>query len=78
VCLIRIRSRRSLHFLVGLLVPVNIRETLLEVVIGACLREEGLSLLVERKSAPKFFRVFAMSTKLTNLGGLEEEGVVEC
>ena len=45
--------------------------------VAPYLEEEELGALVERKSAPKFFRVFAMSVKLTNFAA-DKEGVVEC
>jgi hypothetical protein len=69
--------------LVGLLVPIKLlvlveaRETPLEIDVAPCLEEEELGALTERKSAPEFFRVFAMSTKLTNFAA-DKEGVVEC
>jgi hypothetical protein len=46
--------------LVGLLVLVRARETLLDP------EEEVLDALAEQKFTPKFFRVFAKSVKLTN------------
>jgi hypothetical protein len=82
-CSTSIRSRRSSYFLVGLLVLVELldlveaRETLLELNIAPYLEEEELRTLVERKSTPKFFRVFAMSTKLTDFVA-NEEGTIEC
>jgi hypothetical protein len=45
--------------------------------IAPYLEEEELGVLAEWKSTPKFFRVFAMSTKLTDFV-VDEEGVVEC
>jgi hypothetical protein len=62
---------------VELLVPVEARETPLEIDVAPHPEEEELSALAERKSAPEFFRVFAMSAKLTDFGA-DEEGVVEC
>ena len=78
-----IRSRWSSRFLVGLLVLIELlvlveaRETPLEIDVAPCLEEEELGALAERKSAPEFFRVFAMSAKLTDFVA-DEEGVVEC
>ena len=40
------------------------------------LEEEELGTLVELKSTPKFFRVFAISTKLTDF--IVDEGTIEC
>jgi N-acetylmuramic acid 6-phosphate (MurNAc-6-P) etherase len=42
--------------------------------------EEVLAVLAGRKSAPEFFRVFAMSAKVTDLGAEEEdpEDLEEC
>ena len=37
--------------------------------------EEGPGALVERKSAPKFFRVFTMSAKVTDLEPEPDEGI---
>ena len=62
---------------IELLVLVEARETPLEIDVAPHLEEEELSALVERKSTPEFFRVFAMSAKLTDFG-VDEEGVVEC
>ena len=41
-----------------------------------CLKEGVLSVLAKRKSAFEFFKVFAMSAKLTNFVA-EEKGIVE-
>jgi hypothetical protein len=82
-CSTSIRSRWSSRFLVGLLVPIELpvlveaRETPLEIDVAPHLEEEELGALAERKSAPEFFRVFTMSTKLTDFA-VDEEGVVEC
>ncbi len=76
-CSTSIRSRRSSRFLVVLLVLVEARETLPEIDVAPRLEEEGPGALAERKTAPEFFRVFAMSTKLTNFA-VDEEGAVEC
>ena len=69
--------------MVGLLVPielpvlVEVRETPPEIDVALCPEEEELGALAEWKSAPEFFRVFAMSAKLTDFAA-DEEGVVEC
>jgi hypothetical protein len=69
--------------LVGLLVPIKLpvlveaRETLPKIDIALRLEEEELGVLTEWKSVPEFFRVFTMSTKLTNFA-VDKEGVVEC
>ena len=69
--------------MIGLLVPIELlvlveaRETPLEIDVTPYLEEEELGALVEWKSTPEFFRVFAMSTKLTDFR-VDEEGVVEC
>ena len=69
--------------MVGLLVPiellvlVKVRETPLEINVAPYLEEEELGALVEWKSTPEFFRVFTMSTKLTDFV-VDKEGVVEC
>ena len=82
-CSTGIRSRRSSRFLVGLLVPIELpvsveaRETPPEIDVAPRPEEEELGALAERKSAPEFFRVFAMSAKLTDFAA-DEEGVVEC
>ena len=62
---------------IELLVLVEVRETPPEIDVAPCLEEEELGALAEWKSTPEFFRVFAMSTKLTNFA-VDEEGVVEC
>src|SRR5271169_4538778 len=70
-CSTGIRSRRSSRFLVGLLVLVGARETPPDP------EEEVSDALAERKSAPEFFRVFAISAKLTDFavdGGV----AIEC
>jgi hypothetical protein len=56
------------------LVLVNASETPL---METHLEEEVPAVLVGRKSAPKFFRVFTMSAKVTDLGA-EEEDLEEC
>ena len=75
-CSTGIRSRRSSCFLVGLPVPVEARETPPEIDVALRPEEEGLGALAERKSAPEFFRVFAMSAKLTDLA--DGGDAVEC
>ena len=70
-----IRSRRSSRFFP--FVPqelVEARETPPEFEVGALLDEEALPVVAPLKSAPEFFRVFAMSAKLTDFAA-EEEGV---
>jgi hypothetical protein len=70
---IRISRRRSSCFLIEPLVPLKETDTPPKNNnIGVRLKEKGPYSLVIRKSAPKFFRVFAISTKLTNFG-LEKE-----
>jgi hypothetical protein len=76
-CSTSIRSRWSSGFLVGLLVLVEARETPPEIDVALLLEEEELGALAERKSAPEFFRVFAMSAKLTDFAA-DEGGAVEC
>lgn len=82
-CSTSIRSRQSSRFWVGLLVPIELlvlveaRETPLEINVAPCPEEEELGALAEWKSAPEFFRVFAMSAKLTDFT-VDKEGVVEC
>jgi hypothetical protein len=63
--------------LIGLLVLVEARETPLEINVAPLLEEEELGALAERKSAPEFFRVFAMSTKLTDFTA-DKGRAVEC
>ena len=67
----------GLPVLVELLVLVEARETLPEIDVVSCPEEEELGALEERKSAPGFFRVFAMSAKLTDFAA-DKEGAVEC
>jgi hypothetical protein len=76
-CSTGIRSRRSSRFWVGLLVLVEARETPPELDVALRPEEEELGALAERKSAPEFFRVFAMSAKLTDFA-VGEGGAVEC
>ena len=71
------RSRRSSRFLVELPVSVEVRETPPEIEVTPRPEEEGLGALAERKSAPEFFRVCAMSAKLTDFAA-DEGGAVEC
>jgi hypothetical protein len=79
-CSTSIRSCRSSCFIVGLpvlvelLVLVEAREVLPEIDVAPCPEEEELGTLAEYKSAPEFFRVFAISAKLTDFA----EGAVEC
>jgi hypothetical protein len=75
-CSTSIRSRRSSRFLVGLPVPVEARETPPELDVVLRPEEGVLGVLAERKSTPEFFRVFAMSAKLTDFVA-EEGGAVE-
>jgi hypothetical protein len=77
-CSIRISRRRSLCFLVELLILLEETDILPKSNnIGVCLKEEGLCSLVIWKLAPEFFRVFAISIKLTNFGPEEEVLKVE-
>jgi hypothetical protein len=77
-----IRSCRSSCFLVELLVLVELpvlveaREILPEIDIVPCPEEEELGALSEQKSAPEFFRVFAISAKLTDFAA-DKGGTVE-
>jgi hypothetical protein len=74
---IRIRRRRSSFGLtepLDPLDPLNVSETPLELV-DPWPKEEGLGALVERKSAPEFFRVFAMFIKVIDLGLEPDKGV---
>jgi hypothetical protein len=69
----RIRSCQSSYLLVGL-VLVNTSETPL---VETRPEEEVPAVLVGRKLAPEFFRVFAISTKVMDLRA-EEEDLEEC
>jgi hypothetical protein len=71
---IGIRRWRSSFGLVEPLDPLDVSETPLELV-DSWPKEEGLGALVERKSTPEFFRVFAMSIKVTDLGLEPDEGI---
>jgi hypothetical protein len=75
VFLIRIRRRRSSFGLAGPLDLVDISETPLEFKVGLRPEEEVLGALTERKSTPKFFRVFAMSAKVIDLALKPDEGI---
>ena len=70
------RSRRSSRFRVE---PFSdeVSETPPEFEVGTLLEEEELGALAVWKSAPEFFRVFAISAKLTDFAAAEE-GAVEC
>jgi len=72
---IRIRRRRSFFGLVGPLDPVDVSKTPPEFKMGLRPKEEVLGALAERKSAPKFFRVFAMSMKVTDLALEPDKGI---
>jgi hypothetical protein len=62
--------------LVELPVLVEAREILLEINIVLLLEEEELDTLAEQKSASEFFRVFAISTKLTDFAA-DKRSIVE-
>ena len=76
-CSTGIRSRRSSRFLIGLPVLVEARGMPPEIDMAPLPEEEELGALAECKSAPEFFRVFAISAKLTDFAA-DEGGAVEC
>src|SRR5436190_20893295 len=66
-CSIGIRSRWSSRLFSPLLEELEVRDTPPpEINVEAFPDEAELGVLVPRKSAPEFFRVFAMSAKLTD------------
>ena len=74
---IRIRRRRSSFSLaepLDPLDPLDVSETPPEL-MDPRPEEEGPGALIERKSAPEFFRVFTMSAKVTDLGPELDEGI---
>jgi hypothetical protein len=72
---IRIKRWRSSFGLVGPLDPIDVSEMLPEFKVGLYSKEEVLGALVERKSTPKFFKVFAIFIKVIDLVPEPDKGI---